>query len=210
MSETNAIVFADPERYRNARFVPIATRTVNLVSVYNAGAITIVERAEIRAERATGTRGRRAAPEGQDLGQDEAGGKFHSLLGLRKIQLFNPSFSLRRLKQLSQASQAVSSSKGRRERKLSYRQARQTTAEEAKQGKRSERKESELEFDFDCSIHTYHVIPVFNHDHEYVPANAYNVRVCVCVCVCVCVRARRERAKILQQVRKRASARLRE
>ena len=36
-----------------------------------------------------------------------------------------------------------------------------------------------MDFEFD-SI-TGYVIPVFNPDHEYVPANVYNVRVCICV-----------------------------
>ena len=35
--------------------------------------------------------------------------------------------------------------------------------------------------DFEFDYITGYVIPVFNPDHEYVPANVYNVRVCVCV-----------------------------
>ena len=34
-----------------------------------------------------------------------------------------------------------------------------------------------MDFEFD-SITDY-AIPVFDHDHEYVPAHVYNVRVCV-------------------------------
>ena len=75
--KNTTIVFADPERYKNARFVPIAPRTVNLAGVYNASASVSASSASNRVKRGTATQDRRGIPEAQDLGQGEAGGKFH-------------------------------------------------------------------------------------------------------------------------------------
>ena len=91
--KNTAIVFAgpktplaDPERNKDPRFVSTATKA----AVYDDSVPISASRARNRVEQGASSRASAVAPEVQDqVGQGQAGGKFHSLLGLRFINSNN-------------------------------------------------------------------------------------------------------------------------
>ena len=86
MLKNTTIILADLDRYRYPRFDNLATDVSTANVVYIASASS----ASNRIRRATSTQDRRGVQGVQDqVGQGEAGGKFHSLLGLRKVQSIN-------------------------------------------------------------------------------------------------------------------------